>query len=168
MGGLAEVPGPLVPGDAAVTTQYVYDRNSRRVREIEADLDTWRTAYDGVDRVTQITDPEENTRTFEYDANSNLVELIERDVSQRSGVAPETFVTRHQYDAIDRRTRSIDNCGNTDRAAYDSRDNITHRTDAKSDATTGCPGTSNTQGNSIHYTYDGMNRPKVVTDSGKQ
>ena len=79
-------------------------------------------------------------------------------MSQKTGVAAETFTTINQYNTFDRLTSTTDNCGNTNRYAYDSRSNLTHSSDAKADGTLGCPGTVNAQGNSMRYTYDGINR----------
>jgi RHS repeat-associated protein len=149
-------PGPLNPG--AISTQTVYDRNGRATQQIEDDLAATAIQYDGVNRRVLATDPLGNTVQTSYDANSNLIQTVETDISQKNGVASETFTTTYQYDSRNRQTSVSDNCSNTRRGAYDSRNNPTNTTDAKSDNTTGCSGSVNLQGNSTRYTYDGLSR----------
>ena len=149
-------PGPLNPG--SISTQAIYDRNSRLVQAIGDDLATTATQYDGVNRRILVTDPQGNTTRYTYDANSNVTQTMEMDLSQKSGVSSETFTTIKQYDTHNRQTSVSDDCGNTRRSAYDSRNNLTDVTDAKFDNTSGCPGVQNAQGNSIRYAYDGMSR----------
>lgn len=157
--------GPLTPGDGRVSRRTIFDRNSRRVRVIQDDLDTANIEYDGVDRPVRNTDAEGNTVSNTYDANNNRIQIVETERSQKAGVATETFTTTYQYDVLDRLTRISNNCQNTDRFAYDSRNNLTHKTDAKADGSVGCSGTVNSQGNSMRYTYDGMSRSlQVIQD----
>jgi RHS repeat-associated protein len=148
--------GPLNPG--SISTQLIYDRNGRTVQQIEDDLATTAVQYDGVNRRVLLTDPQGNSAAYTYDANSNVVQTVETELSQKSGVASETFTTTYQYDTHNRQIQISDNCQNTRRSAYDSRDNLTDATDAKADNTVGCPGTVNAQGNSMRYSYDGLNR----------
>lgn len=150
--------GPLTPGDGRVSLRTIFDRNSRKIREVQDDLDTTNIEYDGVDRTVKSTDAEGNTVSNIYDGNNNLIQKVETERSQKAGVSNETFTTSYQYDFLDRLTRVSDNCQNTNRSAYDSRNNLTHQTDAKADATVGCSGVVNAQGNSIRHSYDGVNR----------
>jgi len=150
--------GPLTPNDGRISLLTFYDRNSRKIREIQDDLDTTVMEYDGVDRIMKTTDPEGDIGSFAYDGNNNVIQKIEMEKSQKAGVATETFTTTYQYDSLDRLTRNSDNCFNTNRYAYDSRSNLTHATDAKADGTVGCPSAVNPQGNSVRYVYDGINR----------
>ncbi|HKV33738.1 MAG TPA: RHS repeat-associated core domain-containing protein [Pyrinomonadaceae bacterium] len=150
--------GPLTSGDGRVSLRTIFDRNSRKVRQIQDDLDTTLMEYDGVDRMVKTTDGEANIESYTYDANNNLIQKVETERSQKAGIATETFTTTYRYDALDRLTRVSDNCQNTNRSAYDSRNNLTHETDAKADATVGCTGAVNAQGNSMRYIYDGINR----------
>jgi RHS repeat-associated protein len=149
-------PGPLNP--LTISTQSIYDRNSRLVQRIEDDLTTTTTQYDGVDRVVMLTDPAGNTVQSSYDANNNLIQTVETDISQKSGVSSETFTTTYQYDSRNRWTSISDNCSNTRRSAYDSRNNLTNATDAKGDGATGCSKVINGQGNSMRNAYDGLSR----------
>ena len=152
------IEGPLYAGRRQHSLRTIYDRNNRKVREIQDDLDSTLMEYDGVGRVVKITDPEGNITLNTYDGNSNLIQKVETERSQKVGVSNETFTTTYQYDTLDRPTRISDNCQNTNGSAYDSRNNLTHATDAKADGTVGCFGMVNSQGNSTRYTYDGMNR----------
>ncbi len=150
--------GPLTPADGRVSLRTIFDRNSRKAREIQDDLDATTVEYDGIDRVVKRTDPEGNIVSNTYDANNNVIQKVATERSQKSGVATETFTTTYQYDALDRLTRVSDNCQNTNRFAYDSRNNLTHQSDAKADAAVGCTGVINAQGNSTRHIYDGSNR----------
>ena len=113
--------GPLgVSNDGLVVTRSEYDRNSRRTFVIEDDLDTFQTRYDGVNRVIERIDPEENRVQSTYDDNRNLVKVIEIEVTQPDAVAAgqasglqEIFTTLHVYDSLNRRIRSTDNLGHT-------------------------------------------------------
>jgi RHS repeat-associated protein len=154
-------PGPLNSG--TISAQVVYDRDSRIVQQIRDDLSTTTTQYDGVSRPVLVTDPVGNTIASTYDADSNLITRVETDISQKAGVASESFTTTNQYDSLDRLTITSDNCQNTRRSAYDSRNNLTDSTDAKGDAALGCSGTMNAQGNSMRYAYDGFNRQLQTT-----
>jgi RHS repeat-associated protein len=155
-------PGPLAPPN--ISLQVIYDRNSRIVEQIQDDLATTAVQYDGVNRQVLRTDPQGNTIALTYDANSNLTATVETDLSQVSGVPAETFTTTYQYDNHNRQTSVSDNCQNTRRTAYDSRNNLTNWTDAKGDAALGCPGTQNGQGNSTRYAYDGLGRRVQATE----
>src|SRR5260370_21568869 len=95
-------PGPLNPG--IISTPVFYDRNTRAVQRIEDDLATTTTQYDGVGRPVLITDPVGNTTAFTYDADSNVIRKVETDLSQKAGVATETFTTTYQYDSHNRTT----------------------------------------------------------------
>src|SRR5204863_8375063 len=125
-----------------------YDRNGRIVRDIEDDLATTNIQYDGVGRRVSVADPQGNLEAYTYDANNNVIQAVETDLSQKSGVSNETFTAHYQYDSRNRPTIAADNCANTRRVAYDSRNNVTDTTDAKDDATLGCVTSPNGQGNS--------------------
>src|SRR5262249_26940246 len=114
-------PGPLNPPN--ISTQVIYDPNSRLAQRIEDDLATTTTQYDGVNRPVLVTDPVGNTSASTYDADNNLVRKVDTDLSQKSGVANETFMTNYQYESHNRLTIVSDNCQNTRRTAYDSRNN---------------------------------------------
>jgi YD repeat-containing protein len=131
--------GPLgVSNDGWVTTHTEYDRNSRRTFLIEDDLSVFQTRYDGVDRVIREIDPELNEVLYTYDDNSNVVKVLEIEITQRSDVAAgkvpdlkETFTTLNVYDSLNRLIRSTDNLGQTRRYQYDSRDNLIFTSDAQ-------------------------------------
>lgn len=101
--------GPLTPGDGRVSLRTVYDRNSRKARETQDDLDTTTWEHDGVDRVVRTVDPEGNAIAYGYDKNNNMVRVSETELSQKPGVAPEAFITTRRYDTLDRLTRVTDN-----------------------------------------------------------
>jgi RHS repeat-associated protein len=156
-------PGPLNPPN--ISTLYIYDRDSRLVQQVEDDNTVSMTQYDGMNRMVLRTDPQGDTIATSYDADNNVVQTVETDVSQKPGVANETFTTNTQCDSHNRMTSQSDNCQNTRNSAYDSRNNLTDMSDAESDNTLGCSGSSNTLGNSTRYVYDGLNRRiEVIQD----
>ena len=155
--------GPLGPDDRLVSTRTEYDRNSRPTFMVDDDLDVYLIEYDGLNRVVRSVDPEGNERHLGYDDNSNVVEVRDVDRSPEQRVAPEVFVRRSRYDALDRRVRVTDNLGHTDRFTYDSRDNLILRSDAQASPDsetlfTTQTVTLNRPGNTSHYFYDGINR----------
>jgi YD repeat-containing protein len=132
--------GPLgTANDGIVVTRYEYDRKNRQTFLIHDDLDTTQTLYDGVDRVIEQIDPEENRVQYTYDDQGNLVKIVQQEITQREATAAgeipdltEVFVTINVYDALDRLIRATSNIGQTRRNRYDSRDNLITTSDAQS------------------------------------
>ena len=101
-------------------------------------------AYDNAGRLSTVTDAAGNVRTFTRDANGNPTQVADAEVPATGPT--ETFVTEFDYDVLNRRTemREIDrlNASNilTTTFEYDSRSNLTFRTDA--------------EGHPVRWTYD--------------
>jgi RHS repeat-associated protein len=167
--------GPLgAANDGRVVTRREYDRNSRTTFVIEDDGDTGRTFYDGVGRVIRQVDPEQNESLMTYDDNSNVVRVVEIDVTQpadvQAGRVPnlrETFTTINVYDSLNRLIRTTDNLGQTTRTHYDSRNNLIFTSDAQHSANSadliadplGLAATRiNRAGNTMEFFFDGINR----------
>jgi RHS repeat-associated protein len=175
--------GPLTPGDGKVTTRHEYDRKSRRTFVVEDDLRTARTDYDGADRTLKITDARGNLIETAYDANNNIIERRETDVSDVSGIPNEVFLTTDFYDSLNRLQVEVNNLGHTIEYRYDSRNNVVAMSDANGPVTkttiarrfypAGAPtvNTTNTFGNVTLYSYDGKNRRTrqdiILTTSGR-
>ncbi|MFQ5767719.1 MAG: RHS repeat-associated core domain-containing protein, partial [Acidobacteriota bacterium] len=173
--------GPAIIG--RVSSQFLYDRNSKFVTTLQDDGDATVYDYDGLDRVLRRVDPEGNSIEWAYDDNDNIIETREVDVAQRPGLADEIFLTTSFYDSLDRLVRQVDNLGQTDEYRYDSRNNLVAASDAQGPVTGAAsiarrafppgPSTVNTlndPGNVTLYTYDGINRlireDRVLTASG--
>ena len=118
--------GDLTPGDnqaipgvtginvlGRVSTRTEYDRNSRSTFRVQDDLDTYRSIYDGADRLIKTIDPEGNSIEWAYDDNDNVIETREVDVSQVAAVADEVFLTTSFYDSLNRLQHHVDNIGQT-------------------------------------------------------
>ncbi|MCH8148591.1 MAG: RHS repeat protein [Planctomycetes bacterium] len=135
-------------GKAITTTEY--NDNSRVTRRINDNLHDRTTTYDTANRRQTVTDAKGNTVTSAYDANSNVtsrteVEKSDLDVCGETFVTcDEIFVTSYAYDNLDRLIQTVDNVGNTNVYAYDSRDNRTFTDDALNHET--------------RFEYDGINR----------
>ncbi len=187
--------GDLTPGDnqaipglagitfeGRVSTRSEYDRNSRLTFTVEDDADAYRIFYDGADRQIQQLDPEGNSVEYAYDDNSNIIEILETDVSQVPGIASELFVTTNFYDSLDRLQRHVDNLGHSTDYRYDSRGNLVAKADSQGPVTGQAiarrqfAGGSltvnaiNDFGNVTTYFYDGIGRflreERVLTASG--
>ncbi|MGE4180793.1 MAG: RHS repeat-associated core domain-containing protein [Limisphaerales bacterium] len=143
--------GPLTAGDGKVSTRFEYDRNGRLSRVLDDNQHALRLEYDGADRLIRQIDALNNERLFTYDANHNRVATTEIERSPEGIVPEERFVTRREFDALDRVVREIDNLTNVVSLAYDSRNNVFRKTDAL--------------GNTTTYLQDGLNRPlaEIVT-----
>jgi len=127
--------GPLTPGDLKVTTRFEFDRNGRRTRVLDDNRHQATFEYDGVNRLVRELDHLDNERRTAYDANHNPTNITVIERSPENLVQPETFVTRREYDSLDRLTTVIDNLGNLVSFGYDSRDNQISKVDALGNAT---------------------------------
>jgi RHS repeat-associated protein len=139
--------GTNIAGGHAIS-QTIYSPNSQVLTTIDADNHTNSTAYDSANRPSLVTDAKGNTTTYVYDENNNVLIAVEVDYPDLGGPS-ETFNTTDQHDAQDRLIQTVDNAGNTNRYAYDSRNNQGTVTDGR--------------GNVTRYTYDGFNRLTATT-----
>ncbi len=185
-GDTCTVPGAQSPPSdflGCVSMRSEYDRNSRRTFVVEDDADTYRTFYDGADRVIKTEDPGGNLVETAYDDNHNVIETQETDVSQVIGVADELFVTTYFYDSLNRLQLRVDNLGHSMDYRYDSRGNRVAMADSLGPLTgatitrrafPGGPLTVNDIndfGNVTRYSYDGLSRRTqteiILTASGQ-
>jgi len=130
-------------GDGFATTQTAYNDNSQVTSVTDDTGHTTLTSYDTANRRSFVTDPKTNTAAFTYDPNDNAITVTESDKSDL-GSASQTFVTTYAYDNLDRLIRTVDNIGNTNRTAYDSRGNKALVTDPRT--------------NYRRFTFDGLSR----------
>lgn len=137
-------------GTGTAIGQVFYNDDSDIVRMIDANGHEQRRVYDTANRLTQTVDAKGNSVTFAFDANDNIVTATESEIPDLGGPA-EIFVTRFEYDGLDRQTRMIDSAGNIEDSAHDSRDNQTLSVDAQR-VSAGQPG------NTTRFEYDGLNR----------
>lgn len=138
----APLPGGLMPGKSISTLEY--SDNSQVTRTVDDNSHQTLRTYDTANRMSVVTDHKNNTSTYVYDANSNVISVTEVEKSDLLN-PDETFVTTNVYDNLDRLISRTDNVGNTHSYGYDSRNNQTVTTDALN--------------HEIRYTYDGINRP---------
>ncbi|MBI4717155.1 MAG: hypothetical protein HY763_05065 [Planctomycetes bacterium] len=130
-------------GSGTSQTTWFYNDNSQVVRVLDDNGEQMLVSYDPANRRKVVTDAEGNTRTYGYDAGSNVISLVDAEVSQLTG-ATQTYVSAYNYDGLDRLISHTDIVGNTTSYAYDSRGNRTVRTDAA--------------GRQTRYEYDGLDR----------
>jgi RHS repeat-associated protein len=182
----------VIPGVAGITIlgrvsdRTEYDRDSRTTFTIEDDLSTTRTFYDGAGRVIETEDSalnngysggafnpanlSGNTVQTAYDADNNVIETRQTDVTVLPGVAPEVFLTTNFYDSLNRLQETVDNLAETNYFRYDSRGNLVATADAQGPlngqtitrrAFSDGPRTVdaiNGYGNVTLYFYDGLDR----------
>ena len=172
--------GPLVPSDGNINALLEYDRLSRRTFALQDSGTTRRWDYDGAGRTLKRTDPGSNLVEYTFDAGSNLIELAETETPSSSGPPAELFLTTSFYDALGRKTSTVNPIGGTWRRVYDSLDAITSRTDGngpaggtinrRSPGHTGIAVAINGHGNVTRTTYDGLDRMlarvRVLTATG--
>ncbi len=150
-------------GDGIARTQYFYNDNSQLVKTIDDNGHQTLVAYDTANRRKSLTDHKNNTVTYGYDNNSNVVSVTSLEKSDL-GNADQSFQTVNNYDNLDRLIKRVDNDGNTHEYAYDSRNNKTVLVDALR------PDNANDPGNVVRFGFDGINRlistKRVLTDDG--
>ncbi len=130
-------------GDGFSTVRTIYSDNSQVLAVVDDNSHGLTNRYDTANRLSSTTDAKGNTTTYAYDASSNLRTVTELEKSDL-GSLDQTFVTSREYDNLDRALQSVDNIANTNRIAYDSRNNSVLTTDAN--------------GNRIRNSFDGLNR----------
>ena len=131
------VSGPL----AAPETAFAYDAAGNISRLTDARGHVTQYVYDERDRLTLITDANNQTTQFTYDGAGNLVTVV--DALNRT--------TQHRYDQRNRRIETIDPAGYSTQFEYDLDNNLTAVVDAV--------------GNRTAYTYDARNRMTSTTDA---
>jgi len=132
-------------GDGLATTIIEYNDNSQlwRIEDDRGhDVDF---RYDTANRLKNMRDILSNDINYTYDANSNILAVLETEQHDPStGLSAETFTTDFTYDGLDRRLTTVDNLGNVVTSAYDSRSNLVKQINAR--------------GNVTRNTFDGLNR----------
>ncbi|MCI0540994.1 MAG: DUF6531 domain-containing protein, partial [Verrucomicrobiales bacterium] len=148
--------------DGFVTSRVEYDALSRTTFTMQDDLELRQTTYDGADRPIESADHLGNRLLTAYDRNSNPVRVQSIELSPDNLVPNETFTTHYVYDQLDRVVRVTDNAGQTARFSYDSRDNLISRSDPQGAAVADplglFAGQINQPGNTVTWSYDGLDR----------
>ena len=126
-------------GTAAVTTTFGYDSQGNQ-KTIAAPLSRNTTnAYDALNHLSQITDPNSGITKLGYDANDNLASVID----------PRTFTTSYTHNGFNQVSQVASPDTGTTINTYDSGSNLATSTDARSALGT--------------YSYDALNRlTKIV------
>jgi RHS repeat-associated protein len=121
-------------GTSAVTTTYAYDNNANQTA-IDAPLTRNTTnAYDPLNRLRQITDPNSGNAYFSYDAEDDLTSVKD----------PRSLTTTYAYNGFgDVSSQTSPDTGSTSNT-YDSGGNLSTATDARGAIST--------------YSYDAANR----------
>jgi RHS repeat-associated protein len=119
---------------SAVTTTYSYDNNGNQTA-IAAPLSRNTTdAYDPLNRLSQITDPNSGNTYFTYDTENDLTSVKD----------PRSLTTTYGYNGFGDILKLISPDTGTSSSTYDSGGNLSVATDAR--------------GSTANYTYDAANR----------
>ena len=145
-----ETQNPIQGGQqmGRVITDTDWNDNSQIIQITDDNLHAITILYDSANRKSVVTDPKNNSVTYTYDNNSNVINISETEKSDLLN-PDETFVTTYTYDNLDRLIRVVDPVGNTTETDYDSRGNLTHETDAL--------------GHELGHQFDGINRVITIT-----
>jgi RHS repeat-associated protein len=121
-------------GTSAVTTTYAYDNNANQTA-IDAPLSrNTANAYDALNRLDQITDPNSGNTYFTYDAEDDLTSVKD----------PRSLTTSYSYNGFGDVTQLASPDTGTTSSTYDSGGNLSTSTDARNSVAT--------------YAYDAANR----------
>lgn len=135
-------------GDGISTGVFTYSDNSQVISVLNDNLHSTDFTYDTANRLRTITDAEGNIVESSYDENSNLIQTMFTDISQK-GAPQETFTQTYAYDELNRLLSQEDNIGNRVEYEYDSRGNLRTKREPR--------------GNLVELEYDGLNRSTSTT-----
>jgi len=136
-------------GAQAQTTQYAYD-NQGNLTSIDGPLtgavDVTINAYDALNRLIRVTDPNQGQTQYAYNGIDQLVSVTD----------PRNLATIYNYDGLANLNSQQSPDTGTTANTYDTAGNLLTQTDAKGQVTT--------------YTYDALNRVTSITfaDGSKQ
>src|SRR4029077_11898103 len=127
------------------TTQYAYDNQGNRTSidgPLAGAVDVTVNAYDALNRLRQVTDP--NNGVTQY-ADTGIDQLV-------SVTDPRSLATTYNYDGLANLNLQVSPDTGTTTNTYDAAGNLLHHNDAKGQATT--------------YAYDALNRVTVIGFAG--
>jgi RHS repeat-associated protein len=144
------------------TSNYVYDKQNRRIKSIDALNQTTSTSYDGVDNVIAVTDPLSHTTNYVYDGvnrlrftTTPLGNVFEQKYDKVSNVLTKVDAlgrtTAYMYDNLNRMVQMTDAIGGISTTSYDKVGNILTMTDEL--------------GRTTDYDYDLLNRRTKSTNA---
>lgn len=116
------------------STKQDYDLKGNLTRITDRNGKVTTLAWDGLNRLTQVTDPMSGVTRYAYDQRDNLLTVTDANGN----------TTRYAYDGNNRRTSETRPLGQTQTYTYDDTGNLTQYQDAK--------------GNRLQYTYDAAGR----------
>ncbi len=124
--------GVLTPGDGFGSAQFDYDLGGKLIAVRADDGRETTTEYDSLYRARKSVDHVGNITEFGYDLNGNATRIAFTHVTATGQTVPLTHL-RHEYDSLNRRTKTIDGFGEEVGYRYDSRSNLVTRLEPNGD-----------------------------------
>ena len=143
------------------TTSYAYDHNGNRISVTDGAGKTTTYSYDGLNRLVSTRDPLGDTTSYEYDQAG-------RKSSMTDG---KGAVTTYDYDECSHLVKETDPMGRETTYNYDECGRLSTKADSVGSASYTYDGNDNIEqaeygGGLVEaFTYDGCNRPLMVTNS---
>jgi RHS repeat-associated protein len=128
---------------AGRTTSYTYDTVGNMTSETVG-TNTTSNSYDGLDRLTKVTDAKNNVTQYQYDGNDNLTQVTNA----------RNKVTTYQYNELNQIKQVTDPNNQTTTYDYDLNGNQTNITYPN--------------GNKVDFAYNAVNRKTSVSYNGTQ
>ncbi|MES1195947.1 MAG: RHS repeat-associated core domain-containing protein, partial [Steroidobacter sp.] len=119
---------------AAVTTTFGYDSNGNQTTIAAPLTRNTSNQYDALNRLKQVTDPNNGITQYAYDANDNLTSVVD----------PRNLTTSYTYNGLGDLLQQISPDTKTTTNTYDSAGNLKTSKDANN--------------NTVTYNYDALNR----------
>jgi len=128
-------------GATGQTTQYAYDNQGNLTSTdgpLAGTVDVTVNAYDALNRLRQVTDPNNGVTQYAYNGIDQLVSVSD----------PRNLATTYNYDGLANLNSQVSPDTGTTANTYDAAGNLRTQTDAKGQVT--------------NYTYDALNRVAVI------
>jgi RHS repeat-associated protein len=126
-------------GDGSQTQRYGYDLNDNRNSSTTPRSNKTLKSFDGLNRVTKVTDPLGGATALSYNADDQITKVVD----------PRGVTTQYTYDILGNVTKRVSPDTGTATFVYDTAGNMTSSTDARGVIT--------------NYTYDALNRLTAKT-----
>jgi RHS repeat-associated protein len=166
----------------SLTTQYVYDANSRLIKTIYPDGSNTQTSYDNLGHPATTTNANNNVTTYVYDNDGRVSRITYPDQTvdsytydgegrRLSQISHTSVSTSYTYDKVGRLLTTFFN-GGTGSTAYDALGRVKSTTDQRTNTTTYAYDDAGQRisvtdplNNVTHFAYDAAGNQTSMTDA---